>query len=698
MSGAVGMKQPAFDQMVAQYAAASGHVEQCAQALQWELSLGNLPVAPAVRLRGMVAQMNAEARDLRRRQAILHHLQATTYNVPQWTPTGTLWDLPDDISALQAGMDGGRAAELAKRAAKGDTKALSELQKYGSEAGDPHFAKALLLGLGAKGVVELPAALARKLQGDMVAGDAGKLGEDRTLSVSALKLLSKALAVGTAPGNMDPDTVFLQQLKAEGRAEHSFPGGGGTYKGYQSLSTVLGMSDGHPPFSRQFMQTIGRDMIDFDRAGPKLKSPLVVIGQPYTPPTQTGPLPDLGGLLHLGWLLTPDKYAPGAQQKAPFGGRTDYLNNLMHAAAFSKEASQALLKGNLTYLLRGRRSKWGQTDHGITFGRAMKVAMSDHDKASMALFDEARQALGQEIRAHVKPFGDHQLKLVNKEELEQISGVRSAFADISTAQLDEIDGILAASDMSGGHPSVASRARDYDALLAFVSMDDEGFRALMNAQLARTRIALDHQFARRGGVDATLLDRMRTLGHLLAVRKEMLAAVYDHDLKKAEAHNEQFKSLVEKGIGYVPVPYASLLGKGVKEGYEEAMKYGYGKVGDWLAKQGEMAPPPGDKGEKYSKDSDAASALMSQMLLSTSAEHFLQLPGVREKDLVGQPFASGHPPKVTPPSTWDPEALKAFTQFCELHNVPVAKFGEDSATAVNNAHLRAIGSFADPKG
>ncbi|WP_346179126.1 hypothetical protein, partial [Streptomyces cuspidosporus] len=155
MSGAVGVKQPAFDQMVARFTAACGQVEQCAQALQWELSQAQLPVGPATRLRGMAGRMRAEASDLRRRQAILQHLQATTAYVPQWTPTGTLWDLPDDIRALQAGMDGGKAAELAKKAAQGDAKALSQLQKYGAQAGDPNFAKALLLGLGAKGVIEL---------------------------------------------------------------------------------------------------------------------------------------------------------------------------------------------------------------------------------------------------------------------------------------------------------------------------------------------------------------------------------------------------------------------------------------------------------------------------------------------------------------------------------------------------------------
>ncbi|MFK4269560.1 hypothetical protein [Streptomyces milbemycinicus] len=685
MSGAVGVRQPAFDQMVAQFSAACGLVEQCAQALQWELSQAQLPVAPAVGLRSMVGRMRVEANDLRRRQAILHHLQATTAYVPQWTPMGTLWDLPDDISALQAGMDGGKAAELAKKAAQGDTQALSQLQKYGFEAGDPNFAKALLLGLGAKGVIELPASLAKKLKSDVVSGDADKVSTDRKLIVSTLKMLSKALAVGTAPRTMDPDSDFMHQLKAEGRAEHRFPGGGGTYKGYQSLSTVLAMSDGHPPFSPQFMRTIGRDMIDFDRTGPKLKAQPVLPGMPYAPPTSTDPLPDLGGLLHLGWLLTPAEYAPAAEQgKNPLDRPTDYLNGLMKAAAFSKEASQALLKDNLGYLLHDRREKWARTDHGTTLGLAMKVAMSDHDAHSMALFAEARKVLGKDIRANVKAEGG-KLKVMDLGQFEQLSGLRYSLGLIVGSHLEDMDTSFAAKD---------SAARDYDALLAYVVLDNDTFWALANSQIARTRMGLDNQYSSGSGSDETLAQHMGMLGHIFALRQEMLGAVGEQYKKQSEANGELIKELVGTGIGYLPIPYANLFGKGVKEVYEEGVNYGYGKAGDWLAQKAQSLladKKPKNELPPFEDDQAAGNDLVYQMLRSTMVAHIAQFPGVGGRELKNQSFMK------KPPEQWGDPEKDDFAKYCRKHNIPLVSSADRAKLSMNNAHGDAVSNFADHK-
>lgn len=684
MSGAVGVKQPAFDQMVARFTAACGQVEQCAQALQWELSQAQLPVGPATRLRGMAGRMRAEASDLRRRQAILQHLQATTAYVPQWTPTGTLWDLPDDIRALQAGMDGGKAAELAKKAAQGDAKALSQLQKYGAQAGDPNFAKALLLGLGAKGVIELPASLAKKLKSDVVAGDGDKASTDRTLIVGTLTMLSKALAVGTGPRGLDPDSVFMHQLKAEGRAEHRFPGGGGTYRGYQSLSTVLGMSDGHPPFSPQFMRTIGRDMIDFDRTRPGLKPQPIVPGRPYEPPTSTDPLPDLGGLLHLGWLLTPAKYAP-AQQGNGLDRPTDYLNGLMKAAAFSKEASQALLKNNLGYLLHDRREKWARTDHGTTLGLAMKAAMSDHDKESMSLFAEARKVLGKDIRANVKADGG-KLKVLNLGQLEQLSGLRYSLGLIMGSHLEDIDTSFAGKN---------SAAADYDALLAYVALDNEAFWALANNQIARTRMGLDAQYSSGRGADEMLAQRMGMLGHLFALRQEMLGAVGEQYKKQSDAKGELIKELVGTGIGYLPIPYANLFGKGVKEIYEEGVNYGYGKAGDWLTQQAQKILE--DKKLKnqplppFENDQAAGDELVYQMLRSTMVTHIAQFPGVDNRELKHQSFMK------KPPEQWGDPEKDDFAKYCRDHNIPMETSADKAKLSMNNAHRDAVNHFADPK-
>ncbi|CAK7280336.1 hypothetical protein [Streptomyces misionensis] len=683
MTGAVGMKQPAFDLLVAKYANLCGQIEQLAQVLESELVRGRLPASPAVRLRGMAGRMRAEAGDLRRRQAILHMVQRETYDVPHLTPTGTLWDLPDDVRALQAKLDGETAAGLAQRAAAGDSKALTELQKYTSQAGDPNFAKALLLGLGAKGVIELPASLAMKLRIEMNGGDPDKLSADRSRIANTMKMLSKALAVGTEPQNIAPDTVFMHQIQAEGRAEHRFPGGG-SYKGYQSLSTLLGMSDGQPPFSKEFMGTVGRDMIAYDRTKVTWKNPEFVPGISYA----AKPLPDLAGMLHLGWALSKNT----VESRQPPQSSGDFLEGLMYAAHFSDAASQELLKGNLKYLLHDRPAKlsgtlWARQKHGTDLGLAMVSAMSGRDKESERLFAEARKVLAADIRANVKVDDGNKLKILDSAKLDELSALRYSLALIMKAHLAEIDASFAGEDMGVPDPD----ARDYDALLAYASLDEAAFWELANAQIARTRISLDGQFAHQRGLDAVLLDRMGVLGHLLAVRKEMLAATGNADKSKSDAESDLFKTLVGTGIGYLPIPYSSLLGKGVKEVYEEAVKYGYGKVGDWLAQQATDAVNRGGQLPTYADDEQATRALVNQMLLGVALEHMSQLSGHDEKDLKNKGFMKN------PPEDWSPQDRQDFVHFCEHNNIDLGPLADRAVTKVANEHNLAIHHFADDK-
>lgn len=85
MTGGAGMKQPAFDAMVARYANVCERIEQLARMLESELDRGRLPASPVVRLRDLAGRMHAEADDLRCRQSILHMVQRETYSVPHWT-------------------------------------------------------------------------------------------------------------------------------------------------------------------------------------------------------------------------------------------------------------------------------------------------------------------------------------------------------------------------------------------------------------------------------------------------------------------------------------------------------------------------------------------------------------------------------------------------------------------------------------
>jgi hypothetical protein len=277
-----------------------------------ELNKAQLDTSPAIRLRAMASRLREQAIDLQRRQRLVHEMERQKINFGFSAGGGTFWELPDRLGALQARVDGAEAADLARKAAAGDRRALSRLM--GFTADDPQFAKSLLERLGADGVITLPATLAQRLRRDMDARDPA-LGTDEADVQHALKLLSKALAVGTDPsGEGYVGEPYLDRLRSQGRVEHRFPVGGpnDTYTGYQSLATLLDLSDGRPPFSARFMQAVGTDMIAYDREH-RPRNPLPRTPPPVVPPyvpgmprrTPTAPMPDLTGLLQLGWALTP---------------------------------------------------------------------------------------------------------------------------------------------------------------------------------------------------------------------------------------------------------------------------------------------------------------------------------------------------------------------------------------------------------
>ncbi len=486
----VGVRQPAFDTMVSQHARAAAGVERLAQALWAELNKAQLDTAPAIRLREVASRLRQQAADLQRRQRLVHAMERQKINFAFQASGGTFWEVPDRLDALRARLDGADAADLARKAAAGDRKALSGLARFASEASDPDFAKSLLKRLGPDGVITLPAALAQRLRIDMD-GRSPELGDDEAGIQRALKLLSKALAAGTDPsGGGYVGDPYLERLKAQGRAEHRFPVGGPTdaYVGYQSLATLLDQSDGHPPFSARFFQVVGRDMIAYDREHlPKrlpAKPPQAV--SPYVPglPREAlVPMPDLTGLLRLGWALTPPGDRPTAEP--PSGGRTDFLNGLLRAAAVNRTGAQALLdhtppgakKSDLEYLLHERRPLWAYTDHGTALGQTMNAAMSGHDATSQKLFKETSEILGRDVRRYFTYDKDHHLKFTDVDgHADDLSSLRPALGEIMSAHLGDLENALAADDLFGADGKAPGPNRqDVDALFADVSPERPGF-------------------------------------------------------------------------------------------------------------------------------------------------------------------------------------------------------------------------------
>ncbi|MGI5226016.1 hypothetical protein [Actinoallomurus sp. CA-142502] len=697
----VGVRQPAFDAMVSGHVRAAAQIDRLAQALWAELNRAQLDTSPAIRIRAVAGRLREQAADLQRRQRLVREMERQKIGFGFSTSQGTLWDLPDALDALQARIDGAEAADLAKEAAGGDRKALGGLARLAAEANNPAFARSLLERLGADGVITLPAALAQRLRMTMDAR-ASSLGADEAGVQSALKMLSRALAVGTNPasGGYVGDS-YLNRLAAQGRADHRFPKGGpnDTYNGYQPLATLLGMSDGRPPFSARFMQIVGRDMIAYDREHrpkhslPRTPPPVAfpyVPGMPHRRPEDaSAPTPDLTGLLQLGWALTPEADRPTVDP--PSHGRTDFLNGLLHAAAFSRDGSQALLdhtpsgqkNSDLEYLLHERRPLWAYTDHGTSLGQAMSAAMSAHDPISQKLFKETSELLGRDTRKYFTYGKDHKLRFSNVDgHADDLSGLRPSLGAIMCSHLKDLEDSLFA-DISGSElPKILPSPRDVDALLAEAGQSDDGFMSLVENTIGRSRVLLDQRHAE--GVDNVLIAQGGFLGHLLALRHEALVARG----VTVDTTNAQIKELIDKGVGLVPVPYAKLFSGVPASVYGELAGRQYGKVGAWLFQHMQQDGGSAAEDTKVATDEQAVRKLLRHMSLSVAIDRF-NASGGRAS---GEPFAD-EKGKILPPSRWDDKARSRFIDWSQDKNFAAPQMSQRVETVIKNSHDDAISSF-----
>jgi hypothetical protein len=704
-SAFVGVRQPAFDAMVARHSRAAAQIDQLAQALWAELNKVGLDTSPAIRIRKLAGRLCEQAADLKRRQRLIHEMERQKISFGFQTANGAFWELPDQLGALQSQVDGAEAAELAKRAATGDRKALDRLASLASKAADPYFAKSLLERLGPDGIIMLPAALAQRLRTDMDSRNLALAGDEASVQ-SVLKLFGKALAVGTNPAGAGYiGDAYLSRLKDQGRDDHRFPVGGpnDVYTGYQSLATLLQMSDGRPPFSPHFMRVIGRDMIAYDREHrpnhplPRTPPPVVFPYVPGTPRQRpedgSAPMPDLTGLLHLGWALTPAGERPTLQP--PAHGRTDVLNGLLDAAAFSKDGSQALLaftapgqkNSDLEYLLHERRALWAYTDHGTSLGRAMKAAMSGHDMTSQKLFKEMSELLGRDTRRYFTYDNNHHLKLDNVDgHADDLAGLRPSLGEVLRSHLKDIeDGLFV--DVSGsGLPRALPSPRDIDALLAEAVQNDETFTALVKDGIGRARALLDQQYTSGKGIDDVLIAQGGLLGHLLAMRREALVA---HG-GTVDTANQQIKELIDKGIGLVPVPYATFFSGMPASIYHELAAENYGEIGEWLFQQTQRDGGSADQDSKVATDEQAVRKLLRQMSLSVAINRFNASGG----KALGEPFADeeGH---ILPLSRWaeDSRAQSRFIDWCKENNFAAPRISQSLESVINNSHDDAVDSF-----
>ncbi|WP_188193871.1 hypothetical protein [Nonomuraea sp. SYSU D8015] len=569
------------------------------------------------------------------------------------------------------------AAPLVHAAAQGDADALKRLAAYKDRMSDPAFATALLEEIGPQALVSLPALMAARVS-KAIGTEPGRTEAMRRDNRALLSMLSKALAAATDPARPTRvGTRFLDALREEGRKERKAPGAEGqTYAGYWAFGQILAADPG-AKYSAWFMSTIGRDMIAWDRE--YLKKNHV----PFMPRDDAS----YG-------LVAPMDTRPVAG--SPDIAAADPIAALMTLAGASRENAQTLLGhgDTLKYLLHDRRPQWGMGDRGESLGGAMEAAMKGADEASKRLAASATHIIADDVQPHVSFDSNGQIRFKNPSELDRLAGIRDNMGRILTEHSDDI---VRATYMTPRKPSdggltgnvdgeVFARfdKKKLDLVLLDITSDDKAYQALLLGQVAHMRGRIDQAVAQRNPSWAKneITIGSNALGHLLEARKQGLVARG----KEADEVDAQFRKLVEDGIGLVPIPGANQVGKlGIKAAgtiYENFVKAGYAKAGDWLAEQaghggGKTAKAYGEA----ASNEQVAQEMVKQMLQSSTVAH----ENYRRDDLRG-PFVVGDPPRIKALEDMTAHEHENFEEWLRRNSTVPDDFGKAQSNILNGAN------------
>nr|BFE88025.1 hypothetical protein GCM10020093_106260 [Planobispora longispora] len=405
------------------------------------------------------------------------------------TPAGSFLGVPDRLEAAQGLLDGTLAARAVLDAADGDPKALARLEKYASRTGDPEFVKVFLDLLGTGGVTRLPGSLAAQLSDARKHGDSDRIARLSSSGTKALGMLSAALARGTDPKN--PAYMgdgFLRGLVEQGRAEHRT--GDVKYSGYQAQALLWRAHDGKPPFSKKFMEIVGRDAIVYEHEQRKDEwaASKDLLGRTFA--GDQIPVFDLAGALGLGGLLRPGSEAtsPGRQT------RSSVVDDLLHAASSSREASQALLdhvpagwkESVLDYMLTTRWDAFRYLDDYRPFNNVLIAATTGQDATSAKLAAEMTKILADEVRPAFGKADSGNLAIKDRDALDRLAPLRYPLARAMAANIDQFSRLLLNHSTFG-----KASAEDLSYALALATGDDAGFEALVRAQTEHMRAAFD---------------------------------------------------------------------------------------------------------------------------------------------------------------------------------------------------------------
>ncbi|WP_336204712.1 hypothetical protein [Nonomuraea sp. LPB2021202275-12-8] len=680
-----GVRQPAFDAMAGKHTEAARRLEELARALHSELRSAGLDASPAIRLRELAGRVTTQAEDLRRRQKLVHELQRQKVTFGLSTPAGSFLEMPDGLDAAKGLLDGALAGRAALDAANGDAQALVELEWYASRTGDAEFVKAFLGALGARGVTRLPGSLATRLRD----ADSAQLS---TSSRNVLRMLSTALARGTDPRNPAyAGATFLQDLAKEGRAEHET--GDIKYSGYQAQALIWSAHDGRTPFSKEFMEAVGRDVIVYEHEQCKDRW---AAGKDWLGRTFADaqiPIVDLAGALGLGTLLRPGTHAgvPGAK------GRSSVVDDLFHAARSSREASHALLdhtpagwkESVLDYLLTTRWDAARYLDDHAPFNDLLVTATTGRDATSQKLAAEMTKIVADEVRGAFGKAADGNLEIRDREAFDRYASLSYPLARAIAANVDQLSRLYLNHATFG---EVA--AQDMSYALALATSHDAGFEALVRAQTEHMRAALDtvppvgldasnaeqlgfteadvkaFDLNENGWVDKAdakqfLTDRTveeaSPFTYIVEIRRQMLIA-QGLDGKKAD---ESLKAMVGDAIGLLPVPGARQVGELAAGAFGELLSKGYDKLAG--ATYNEIAEKVAQRMSEHGRELDEtyraladnrlAVERLAEQMLATAMLNKGMLDDAYRKDRI---FATGIPSTIKPFAEMSPQEYSSF--------------------------------------
>ncbi|MEV4108629.1 hypothetical protein [Nonomuraea sp. NPDC049695] len=695
MTEFTGVKQPEFDTMTSKHTEAGRRLEELAQALHSELQSAGLDPSPAARLRQLAGRVTMQAEDLRRRQKLVHELQRQKVTFGRSTPAGSFLDMPDSLEAAKGLLDGTLAGRAALNAADGDAKALAELEKYASRTGDAEFVKAFLAALGARGVTQLPGSLAAQLRDAKIHGNSDRMTQLSGQGQKALRMLSTALAKGTDPKN--PAYVgadFLKDLVKEGRAEHK--AGDAKYSGYQAQALIWRIHDGKPPFSKEFMEVVGRDVIVYEYEQRKdewaaRKDPLgrIFAGAQV-------PIVDVAGALGLGTLLRPGTYAgtPGAK------GTSSVVDDLFHAAKSSREASHALLdhtpagwkESVLDYLLTTRWDASRYLGDYAPFNDLLVTATTGQDATSQRLAAEMTKIVSDEVRGAFGKADSGNLEIRDRDVFDRYTPLSYPLARAIAANIDQLSRLLLDHSTFG-----EVSAEDMSYALALASSNDIGFEALVAAQTEHMRAALDtvppvgldvsnaerlgftkadvkeFDFDGDGRVDKADIKQFLTdrtvaeahpFSHIVETRRQVLIA-QGLDDKKAD---EALKTMVGDAIGLLPVPGAKQVGQIAKgvfgelagEGYDKLAGAAYDEIANQVAQRMSEHRRNLDETHRTLTDNRLAVERLAEQMLATTMLNKGLFDG---HDMENRTFAAGTPPTLKPFAEMSPQEYSDFLNW-----------------------------------